>query len=235
MSFEKATQPREFRETPRMHGICNLLAWIPSFRAKVSDLRARDQRRLISSEGYMTMLLREGFQHAPDTVFVLEATTPRSRDIYMHFGFEVVGEVTVGKGAVDAQGIRTSGMAAIGCHDMITPEAEAKDAFSRDSEGGKASNVVAAFNSDLFKFLAKLSNRFWHLDFAADLHSYSVINSREIHSGPRTKPSNIFTKTAKVNLKRRSIDTPHFEENGPGWNSALRPPKLIWVVIEREM
>lgn len=35
---------------------------------------------------------------------VLEATSARSRDVYRHLGFDVLEEVTVGKGRVDAEG-----------------------------------------------------------------------------------------------------------------------------------
>ncbi|KAJ7655277.1 hypothetical protein DFH06DRAFT_1329612 [Mycena polygramma] len=65
-------------------------------------------------KGYMSMLLREGFKYTPRAVFTLEATTPRSRDVYKHFGFEVVKEVMVGKGKVDASGVIASGNAATG-------------------------------------------------------------------------------------------------------------------------
>ncbi|KAJ7168949.1 hypothetical protein C8R46DRAFT_1218332 [Mycena filopes] len=39
--------------------------------------------------GCMSLLLREAFNHAPNAVFTLEANTPRARDVYKHFGFEV--------------------------------------------------------------------------------------------------------------------------------------------------
>ncbi|KAL0569792.1 hypothetical protein V5O48_012171 [Marasmius crinis-equi] len=54
---------------------------------------------------YMSMLLREGFAHAQGATFTLEATTPGSRDVYQHFGFEVVREVIVAKGKVDTKGV----------------------------------------------------------------------------------------------------------------------------------
>ncbi|KAJ7620100.1 acyl-CoA N-acyltransferase [Roridomyces roridus] len=65
-------------------------------------------------KGYMSMLLREGFKHAPNAVFTLEATTPRARDIYEHHGFQVVRDVIVGAGKVDAGGVNASGDAATG-------------------------------------------------------------------------------------------------------------------------
>ncbi|KAJ7718553.1 hypothetical protein B0H16DRAFT_1897627 [Mycena metata] len=51
-----------------------------------------------------SMLLQEAFRHAPNATFTLEATTPRSQDMYKHYGFEAVKEVVVGKGKVDALG-----------------------------------------------------------------------------------------------------------------------------------
>ncbi|KAJ7644572.1 hypothetical protein FB45DRAFT_898236 [Roridomyces roridus] len=66
-------------------------------------------------QGYMSMLLLEAFQNAgPKAIFTLEATTPRARDIYTHFGFEIVKEVVIGKGKVDAHGIAASGESAVG-------------------------------------------------------------------------------------------------------------------------
>ncbi|KAJ7669075.1 hypothetical protein B0H17DRAFT_1162252 [Mycena rosella] len=65
-------------------------------------------------KGYMSMLLQDAFNRAPDAIFTLEATTPHSRNVYKHYGFEVVGEVTVGKGKVDALGVASSGNAATG-------------------------------------------------------------------------------------------------------------------------
>ncbi|KAJ7826250.1 hypothetical protein B0H13DRAFT_2121301, partial [Mycena leptocephala] len=65
-------------------------------------------------QGYLSMLLREAFEHAPNAVFTLVANTPHARDVYKHFGFEVVREVTVGKGKVDALGLASSGAAATG-------------------------------------------------------------------------------------------------------------------------
>ncbi|KAJ7927895.1 hypothetical protein B0H13DRAFT_2653321 [Mycena leptocephala] len=65
-------------------------------------------------QGYLSMLLREAFEHAPNAVFTLVANTPHARDVYKHFGFEVIREVTVGKGKVDALGVVSSGTAATG-------------------------------------------------------------------------------------------------------------------------
>lgn len=40
--------------------------------------------------GYLSRLVHEAFAHAPDdATFVLEATTPKSRDQYAHLGFQV--------------------------------------------------------------------------------------------------------------------------------------------------
>ena len=35
---------------------------------------------------------------------VLEATTAKSRDVYRHLGFEILEEITVGKGKIDREG-----------------------------------------------------------------------------------------------------------------------------------
>lgn len=39
--------------------------------------------------GFLSMLVREGFAHAPDATFYLEASTPKARDRYQHLGFNV--------------------------------------------------------------------------------------------------------------------------------------------------
>ncbi|KAJ7168956.1 hypothetical protein C8R46DRAFT_1218334 [Mycena filopes] len=64
--------------------------------------------------GCMSLLLREAFNHAPNAAFTLEANTPRARDVYKHFGFEVIREATVGKGKINAQGVLASREAATG-------------------------------------------------------------------------------------------------------------------------
>jgi len=40
-------------------------------------------------EGMMSKLVREAFAYSPESTFTLEATTPKSRDQYVHLGFEV--------------------------------------------------------------------------------------------------------------------------------------------------
>ena len=40
-------------------------------------------------EGMMSQLIREAFAHSPEGIFILEASTPKSRDQYAHLGFEV--------------------------------------------------------------------------------------------------------------------------------------------------
>jgi hypothetical protein len=39
----------------------------------------------------------------------LEATSPRSRDVYKYWGFKDLGEVKVGKGVVNGQGLKAGG------------------------------------------------------------------------------------------------------------------------------
>jgi hypothetical protein len=42
--------------------------------------------------------------HDPTLPSWLEASTPRARDIYRKFGYELVGEIRIAKGQVDEQG-----------------------------------------------------------------------------------------------------------------------------------
>ncbi|THU87566.1 hypothetical protein K435DRAFT_969846 [Dendrothele bispora CBS 962.96] len=64
--------------------------------------------------GYMGVLLREAFDNVPDALFTLEANSPSSRDVYKKFGFEVVKEITIAKGKVDARGVAATGDSATG-------------------------------------------------------------------------------------------------------------------------
>jgi len=65
-------------------------------------------------KGYASLLLRDGFKRASGKPMHLEATTPRSRDIYAHMGFELNREHRFGVGSVDDMGIVAKGEAAVG-------------------------------------------------------------------------------------------------------------------------
>ncbi|KAJ7262697.1 hypothetical protein B0H12DRAFT_305107 [Mycena haematopus] len=57
-------------------------------------------------KGYSTLLMTAGFSHCgPSKPITLEATTPHSRDVYAHQGFEIVQQHTLGPGTVDARGL----------------------------------------------------------------------------------------------------------------------------------
>ncbi|KAF9446848.1 hypothetical protein P691DRAFT_803343 [Macrolepiota fuliginosa MF-IS2] len=65
-------------------------------------------------KGYMSKLIQEGYNNAPDEIFTLEATTAASRDKYAHLGFEAVSTLTLGNGKSDAQGLSSKGKSATG-------------------------------------------------------------------------------------------------------------------------
>jgi len=65
-------------------------------------------------KGYCSLLMRDGFQRASGKPIYLESTTPRSRDIYAHLGFEVDKEHRFGVGSIDEMGIVAKGEAAVG-------------------------------------------------------------------------------------------------------------------------
>jgi len=65
-------------------------------------------------KGYCSLLMRDGFQRASAKPVYLESSTPRSRDIYAHLGFEVDNEHRFGVGSVDEMGIAAKGDAAVG-------------------------------------------------------------------------------------------------------------------------
>lgn len=72
-------------------------------------------------QGMMSSLVREAFAHAPNSIFTLESTTSKSRDQYLHLGFEIVSTLKLGKGKVDKTGIPASGESATGveCYSMV--------------------------------------------------------------------------------------------------------------------
>ncbi|KZT21802.1 hypothetical protein NEOLEDRAFT_1120748 [Neolentinus lepideus HHB14362 ss-1] len=65
-------------------------------------------------KGYMSLLCREAFAHAPSSIFTLEATTSHSRDRYTHFGFELFKEVRMGVNKVNKDGLPAKGKEAEG-------------------------------------------------------------------------------------------------------------------------
>ncbi|KAF9463716.1 hypothetical protein BDZ94DRAFT_1282415 [Collybia nuda] len=74
-----------------------------------------DLSHVAQEESFMSALMHEAYNNAPAGVpFILEATTPNSRDRYTHLGFEVVEEITLGKGKVNTEGIVASGQEAVG-------------------------------------------------------------------------------------------------------------------------
>ncbi|CAA7262304.1 unnamed protein product [Cyclocybe aegerita] len=64
--------------------------------------------------GLMSMLMREAFDYAPESVFCLEATTEKSRDRYTHLGFEHPTPIILGVGKVDKDGVQAQGENATG-------------------------------------------------------------------------------------------------------------------------
>ncbi|KAF8154291.1 hypothetical protein B0H34DRAFT_800151 [Crassisporium funariophilum] len=65
-------------------------------------------------KGSMSLLIREAFAHAPEATFVLEATTAKVRDQYVHLGFELPTPINIGKGKSDRRGVAASGEDAVG-------------------------------------------------------------------------------------------------------------------------
>ncbi|TFK50596.1 hypothetical protein OE88DRAFT_1736106 [Heliocybe sulcata] len=60
-------------------------------------------------KGYLSMLVREGFAHAPGAIFTLEASTVNSRDRYAHLGFELHKSIKLGAGKCDESGYVAKG------------------------------------------------------------------------------------------------------------------------------
>lgn len=56
-------------------------------------------------QGLCGKLMREQFAFAPDAACVLEASSPKSRDIYTRYGFKTTGEIRMGAGKVGTNGL----------------------------------------------------------------------------------------------------------------------------------
>lgn len=65
-------------------------------------------------KGFLSMLVREGFAHAPNANLYLEASTPKARDRYAHLGFQLETPARIGKGRADSLGYKAKGEKATG-------------------------------------------------------------------------------------------------------------------------
>ncbi|EIM87421.1 uncharacterized protein STEHIDRAFT_78332 [Stereum hirsutum FP-91666 SS1] len=65
-------------------------------------------------KGFLSMLIREGFAHAPNANLYLEASTPKARDRYAHLGFQLETPARIGKGRADSLGYKAKGEKATG-------------------------------------------------------------------------------------------------------------------------
>ncbi|KAK0193529.1 hypothetical protein F5146DRAFT_1031105 [Armillaria mellea] len=65
-------------------------------------------------KGFCSLLMKDGFSRASPKPIHLEATTPRSKDIYIYHGFEIGSEHAFGKGQVDEAGHAAKGAEATG-------------------------------------------------------------------------------------------------------------------------
>lgn len=109
-----AHEARKPRIPPHCKGVLHLVLLAndrshpsnnPSRNAKVSDV------------------LRPVIQMAQENAWtvVLEATSEKSRDIYQHLGFDLVDELTVGKGKADSEGRAKEGGEGCRVWAMMTP------------------------------------------------------------------------------------------------------------------
>ncbi|VDB86619.1 unnamed protein product [Peniophora sp. CBMAI 1063] len=69
--------------------------------------------------GYTSMMLRARFKAIGSLPVYLEASNPKARDIYLHYGFQLVETVILGEGKVDADGLTVRGEKATGTPDFV--------------------------------------------------------------------------------------------------------------------
>ncbi|KAK0222528.1 hypothetical protein EDD85DRAFT_258835 [Armillaria nabsnona] len=70
-------------------------------------------------KGVSSVLMKDCFARAKPKPIHLEASSPKSRDIYAHFGFEVNDEHLFGKGQVDRHGLSAKGAEATGLSEWV--------------------------------------------------------------------------------------------------------------------
>ncbi|KAG7441824.1 uncharacterized protein BT62DRAFT_907256 [Guyanagaster necrorhizus] len=70
-------------------------------------------------KGMSSLLMKDGFSRASPKSVHLEATTAKSRDIYVSFGFKIDEEYLFGKGQVDSDGLATKGAEATGYPEWV--------------------------------------------------------------------------------------------------------------------
>ncbi|KAK0436532.1 hypothetical protein EV421DRAFT_1831077 [Armillaria borealis] len=70
-------------------------------------------------KGVSSVLMRDCFARAKPKPIHLEASSPKSRDIYAHFGFEINDEHLFGKGQIDRHGLPAKGAEATGLSEWV--------------------------------------------------------------------------------------------------------------------
>ncbi|KAK0479571.1 hypothetical protein IW261DRAFT_1336365 [Armillaria novae-zelandiae] len=70
-------------------------------------------------KGVSSALMRDCFSRAKPKPIHLEASSPKSRDIYAHFGFEINDEHLFGKGRIDHHGLPAKGAEATGFSEWV--------------------------------------------------------------------------------------------------------------------
>ncbi|KAK0185250.1 hypothetical protein F5146DRAFT_200286 [Armillaria mellea] len=69
--------------------------------------------------GVSSVLMRDCFARAKPKPIHLEASSPKSRDIYAHFGFEINDEHLFGKGQIDCHGLPAEGAETTGLFEWV--------------------------------------------------------------------------------------------------------------------
>ncbi|SJK99783.1 uncharacterized protein ARMOST_03094 [Armillaria ostoyae] len=86
--------------------------------------------------GFCSLLMKDGYSRASPKPIHLEATTPKSKDIYLHYGFEIDSEHAFGKDQVNEAGHAAKGAEATGYPEWVMTKVGAtlEPAFISDSE-----------------------------------------------------------------------------------------------------
>ena len=87
---------------------------------------------LSEHRGFIALLMEDAFANGPNDSFTLVATTPRLKDQYASFGYDLLSTYKVGEGKVDCRGLPASGKEAVGvdCYAMV----KVRSSFIRHDE-----------------------------------------------------------------------------------------------------
>ncbi|KAF5339765.1 hypothetical protein D9611_009058 [Ephemerocybe angulata] len=81
----------------------------------------------LQGRGFLSMLMREQFAHAPGQTYILETTTEKAKNQYLHYGFELQETFCAGEGQIGVDGLpatHENGAGGVKAYPMIKASAK---------------------------------------------------------------------------------------------------------------